>query len=397
MRKFTYTGNYTKDTVAFTVQYPDEIGFAFNPCLFTVEATGLISARVDLSVGGTVKNTATCDAFGNKAILDVREYVQSLFDEENLGNVDYTKASNSKLGLLVGITVYATFSTSAFGGSTHSNINIMGTNTINVFYIWGALQPGGTETFNASRKMRCWRGYPFTIGVYANGSGSVLMKRNGVPTDFTNITEQGMWNIPLAVPETDKESVTRYYVLSDVDKQLSEADFTSGTFDNTFDLTFLGIRVDSTDKVRVEVADDAETYGKDGVYLRWINRHGFYCYWLFKKGQESRKTTADGQFLRNNLLAYDQTYGYGTGFGRQQGYTRQDTYPVCAPMVDEETWNFIFDVCTSPIVEMLTSWDGTTAKWTSVTVAAGTFTRTKDILQDFVASINLNETPIQKL
>lgn len=369
----------TNTTSGVTLQYPDVISFCFNPFLLIATGTSVTAMAVTITYGSE-NQSVSYDALGGACFADIREFVQGFFDGAAFGEVDYSKAAKTDLGRNM------SFAVAISSGTSTVNFNFTS------FVVWGALQVGTTETFNGKRKIRCWRGYPFTIGVYANGNGSVLMKKNGVPSDWTNITEEGMWNIPLT-PAANAD----YYILSDVGQHLTEADFNSGTFDRTFDLTFLGIRVSNTDRIRIDVATDTETEGKDGVYLRWINRHGAYCYWLFKKGQEARKTATEGEFLRNNMLAYDQSYGYKTGYGRQQGYTRQDTYPICAPLVDEETWNFIFDMCTSPVVEMLVSWDGTTAKWTSVTVAAGTFSRTKDILQDFVASINLNETPLQKL
>ena len=70
--------------------------------------------------------------------------------------------------------------------------------------------------------------------------------------------------------------------------------FTAVTFDRSFDLTFQ-YRFDGTQtkKLRINIVDACVD---GGVYLRWINRHGFYCYYLFRKGEEQIKND-NGQFI----------------------------------------------------------------------------------------------------
>ena len=66
------------------------------------------------------------------------------------------------------------------------------------------------------------------------------------------------------------------------------------TFDMTYDITFRYIVV-NPQSVRIYVdIDDCE----DGIYLRWINRHGFYCYWLFTQRSEQIKTAVEENYIR---------------------------------------------------------------------------------------------------
>lgn len=375
MRTVTISTNGVAD-LDFTVKCVDELAFAFNPCIVVVEHTGLDWAEVIIGAGSKTFKVQ-CVGYNGKAFFDLREYIQALFDEEDFGDIDYSEdARRTELGKMV------TFGFAASWNGGNTVINYAGTE-IQTFFIWGALKVGGEEVYNAKRTLKWFRGYPFTVGVYAHGGGSILFARDGVPSKFINLNEQGVWNVLI-----DDAQAEKYITLSDCTGALVET-----TFDSTFDLTFrMSGGGTITEKIRVEIVDGID----DGVYLRWINRHGFYCYWLFKRGAEQRKTSIAQEFFRNNLEAYDMSYGYQYGAGRRQMYQREDTIPVCAPLVDSVTWDWLFDCATSPVVEMLAGYDEQGApRWMSVGVQAGTYTKAEQVLQDFVINVLLPEVPIQ--
>ena len=113
---------------------------------------------------------------------------------------------------------------------------------------------------------------------------------------------------------------------------------------------------------------------------------------------ESRKTTRDSVFMLNNLLAYDMSYGYQGYTGRQQQMSREDTIPVCAPLVDSDTFDMLMDIATSPCVDLFAGYDADNRpQWIAVTINAGTYKKTKAVLQDFVTNIVMPEVQIQKL
>lgn len=372
----------TKTLTSSVLQYPDKIGFAFNPCLFVAKSGSKTVSYISVAMTDG-KNTATTysNAFIGTSYIDVREYVQSFFDNINDVLTYGDKAVNkSCLGIDLSVTV-----TVGYSDDTSETF------TDNIFYVWGALEAGGKDVYNSFRKLTYFAGYPFTMGVYADEAGALLFKRDGVAADNIPLSGKGVYNVALPTGLKPK----RYILVCDWDGKFGQT-----TFDNTFDITFkytTGSKY--AEKIRIQLADE-DYNGSESVYLRWVNRHGVYCYYLFKKGSESIKTATDGDFVRNNLLSYDQTYGYQNGNGRQMGYTRQDTIPLCAPLVDADTWDFLFDLCTSPLVDMFCGWNDdahTVAHWLSVSVVAGSYTKAVDELQDFVLQINLPETPIQKL
>ena len=359
-----------------TLSYPEEIGFAFNPCLLVASGDNLEKMVIEIR-GGEKTETVWLEAMKGKCYADVREYVQTFFDSMMFGAVDYGQERLTEMGKRVYFSVTAT---------KEDEANTTVEYTFEVFYIWGALKVGGQEMYNSYRTLTWFRGFPFTVGVYTAGSGSIMFSKDGVADRFVSLPEQGVWNIP--IKSTD--DANRYYLLSDCTGAFVEV-----TFDNTYDMTFRYRNVGTkTEKVRINIVDSYD----EGYYLRWINRHGFYCYYLFKSGDEVRKVASGGLFTRNNLLAYDMSYGYQGYTGRQQMMSREDTIPVCAPLVDSDTWDMLFDIATSPCVDLFAGYDKEgVAKWLSVTVVSGSYTKAKAVLQDFVCNIIMPDVPIQKL
>ena len=136
----------------------------------------------------------------------------------------------------------------------------------------------------------------------------------------------------------------------------------------------------------------------DGIYLRWVNRHGYYCYWLFKRGDAQLVVSNDGEFIRNNMQDYSYKNGYHGGSGRKQRKTEENTLPVCAPLVDSDTYDFLFQLALSPVVDMYAGKDcNGTDRWKAVNISVGTYSKTRAVLQDFVAEIILPETRVQSL
>ncbi|MCI6672420.1 MAG: hypothetical protein PUG96_02470 [Prevotellaceae bacterium] len=361
----------TKNNV--TLKYPDEIGFAFNACLLIADGADLL--RMTTKIGnGTKTEELFLDSFDGKCYCDVREYVQTFFDTMQFGAVDYQREVKTKMGVRLSFEVTITL--------------LQGADvvfTFDVFYIWGALKIGGQETYNGFRTLTWFKGFPFTFGLYSAGGGSLLFSQDGVPNRFLSIPDMGVWNIPMLPGDNAKN----HYLISDCVGQFFEVAFDK-TFDMTFSYRFNGSK---TDKIRINVVDSCS----DGFYLRWINRHGFYCYYLFKAGAEQRKSESDNLFMRNNLLAFDMSYGYEGYTGRQQQMKREDTTPICAPLVDTETWDMLFDITTSPCVDLFAGYQGNVPKWVAVTVVAATYTKNKAALQDFVCNILMPDVNVQKL
>lgn len=78
--------------------------------------------------------------------------------------------------------------------------------------------------------------------------------------------------------------------------------------------------------------------------------------------------------------------------------SRADIVPLCAPLVNSQTFDILQDVTTSPIVELYCGDDGNNDPvWVDVGVQAATYTKNRDDLQDFAMNLILPEIPIQSL
>lgn len=354
----TYTGQRG------TVYYPDEICFAFNPMLIKVSGTGYDKVKVYVDTSSTISGLLSETRYPNadgQCWADIQSYAQGFFDRANWGNLSPTAIQQTGLGM----TIY--YNVTMFNGSATEEF------TATSYVIWGSMTSG--EEYNGYRRLKWFTNYPFSIGLYANAASTIALCNDGSPTLTKNLSGKGVWNIPLT-----SYAASRFITVQDNLGTLSPT-----TFDDTFDLTF---SMQSSQQGRVVMRIDLDKTTNEGIYLRWIDRHGFYVYHLFKRGDEQRKVDTGGNFIRENMMQYNDIYGYNSGNGRQQWMERNDVQPLCVPLVDKETWDFLFGVCCSPIVDMFAGYDGATPKWKPVRVQAGTYTRReKDHLQDFICNL----------
>jgi hypothetical protein len=125
------------------------------------------------------------------------------------------------------------------------------------------------------------------------------------------------------------------------------------------------------------VEDDSE----DGIYLRWIDRHGFYQYWLFQEGSNENKSEEYGERLMENF--YGSKYGY-YGVSRIQGKTTEGTKKACASLVSKEVFNMLLSIHSSPLVDMYVD-----ETWVPVGIKADTAVDSGEHLQDFEITVIL--------
>ena len=92
-----------------TLKYPDDLGFAFNPCLLVAEGTEYMI--VNITDGVTVQNVTYRGINGN-TFADIRSWVQSFFDENTFEQLNYAQslqqvATGKRLSVVV--TVRGTY------------------------------------------------------------------------------------------------------------------------------------------------------------------------------------------------------------------------------------------------------------------------------------------------
>lgn len=327
------------DNGTIKVSYPDYV-FCFNPCVFMVESSDgsfdFAEVNVDVSADG-VRKSGYWRAHQNKAYIDLRAYFQLLFDENTLTSSDEAAATCKK------VSIHMVVSHLPFDDDSEPSEIV--TFDFDTLVYWGALRPYEQFDPYKTRKVKAWGGYPLTI--------DVTPQKNGVTANTMKI-EHGD-SVELIPLEDDFRM--RRVVARDV---------------------ITNIFVDNTNVVKVI----HEECTPDGVYLRWLDRYGRLCYYLFAEGQKRDKVSNYGDVLRDNI----------TDVVRRMGYEREASMQLCAPLADTETIDGIDDIISSPVVDMYDN-----GVWQAVIVSAGTYTRTDDVLQDFVFEITLQDYDTQRL
>lgn len=362
-------------TNGITISYPDTPCMIFNPVPIFVSGTMAKTTVYISDSGGNTTLTVTYQT-PNGGAVDVREYVQGLFDGLTMGaDIDYTQQTKvSELGQSINFTVNCYDSTDTQLASFHFTL----------FCIWGALKTG--EVFDQYRTVTWFMNYPFTVGYYVPAAATIAVGINSSPQTVESLASEGLYNILI-----DDAMGGQYMTIYNIIGTLAQA-----TFDNTFDLTFYyTLNGTQEEKIRIRLVDDVD----EGMYLRWVNRQGMWCYWLFKEGSPNRTIASDGIWNRNDYSKWIETYHWQQDAGRRQNYTRNDVIPVCAPLVDSDTFDYLQDITSSPVVDMYMGKDANnTPMWTPVTIEAGTYTKDfKKVEQDFIMNVVLPEIPIQKL
>ena len=119
-----------------------------------------------------------------------------------------------------------------------------------------------------------------------------------------------------------------------------------------------------------------------GIYLRWIDRHGFYQYWLFQIGDNILQVSTNGELLYQTFS--DNKYAY-YGVSRQSK-KMQKSIKACATLIDQDTFDMLSTLHTSPLIDLYHE-----GKWFPVRLATGTVNHLRKPLQDFEIEIMLPE------
>jgi hypothetical protein len=216
----------------------------------------------------------------------------------------------------------------------------VGSFTFTTVVIWGYICPG--ERFNGSRTVRWFQNFPQTVTVF-----------NG-----TTFTERTIENSSISVGQS---------------------------WDFTFDYTFQA----GPACVITFIADNS----RDGVFLRWLDRHGILQYWLFSKGVKETKNNHGGNELTMNYV--DRENNSFRNIKRQQYFFSEITQALCAPNVTEEEYTMLESILTSPVIDLYHP--SSIVGWEPVRIAKGTNKRSTDVLQDFEFEIELPNINAQSL
>lgn len=343
-----------------TLTYPDGPSPVFNPCIFLLTGT-MARAKAQVVKDG-VSYHATYQ-LPNGGRLDLRQYLQMMFDGIGFGK-ELDSMGNFKVSEF-GKNVTVSVTAMSADGTTLAEFSVT------VFCVWGGVAVGEELVTDEAERITWYRNFPLTVGVYAPSSKSLsydcysAVGGQGVHVRTISLPSQGLYNVAI---NADNGINTREIHISD----------TASPYTKRYIVTI----------------DRTHT---DGVYLRWIDRHGFWRYRLFKAGDPTRTSSSRfGMYHHNDLTDYDPSAGWQGRSGRRQSFSRNDIQPLCAPLVSQKEFDMLQDITTSPCVDMFIGYDGQTPKWTAVTVEAGSYTKDVDKPeQDFLLNLVKPEIPVQ--
>lgn len=141
----------------------------------------------------------------------------------------------------------------------------------------------------------------------------------------------------------------------------------TSVFDSTFDFTFF---TSGENNIITRLFVSNKTCG---YYLRWIDRFGFYQFYLFAKGDVTTKNKLSGDTIED-MGDYSM---YFNNWQRSTQVTAEKKVKCCAENMQESVYAYVETVLTSPIIDLyMGKTKGGREMWMPVQIVAGTAKKT---------------------
>jgi hypothetical protein len=160
------------------------------------------------------------------------------------------------------------------------------------------------------------------------------------------------------------------------------------TFDYTFDYTFHLHRVAPDCKIKFNVNNCSE-----GIFIRWIDRHGFYQYYLISQKTKTFNSENDGDPVAMDYESYGRWYH---NVNRQN---KKETKIVngYVSLVNKGDYETIISLFASPLVWVYMGIYNNGEEWLPVTIQPVGNVMTFASLQDINVNIIFPAAQIQQL
>lgn len=366
-------------TNGYRVEYPNELAYAGMPAIVRVSqlGTAYIGVGITIKVGENYY-TETRTPYNGDVVFDISRYMQTAFIGRNLsplyGNLRELQGMMSNTQADVSVVVSLTDTAGAIENALSFDVNAL------VGYMPMGRANGGV------RGRKWFVNFPQIFDFYGNDGTSALLSvgNNSVSIPIEHLGEDiKQISVDLSPYWGYETEGAQSAVLTATNAVYLNGDVLNRSAQNAYRLTI-----------------DRCT---SGVYLRWLDNFGQWCYYLFRTTGRNYTTKEvqswiDG-VLRNELQPDNDVY---TGHLSQQ-LSQQESISLGAKLVDAETFDFLLTLTNSPIVEVLTNAteyqanNNTTPLWERVSVAGGSYARTGAPLQDFAVSIVRNAQTSQML
>ena len=164
----------------------------------------------------------------------------------------------------------------------------------------------------------------------------------------------------------------------------------TSTFNASFDYTFFRLGKEDT-LIYVDRCDN-----KSGFYFRWLDRRGFWMYYLFAEGKNELKTELEN--VKTNQVHTIEQYAVGNMFEDSRAVSIDVTRTIncCAVGLNPEQYDDVSSIATAVYVDLFLGYDDTNNHlpiWTPCNVSSSTHAKDmKSELNDFEISVELKET-----
>lgn len=355
-----------------SVEYPNATHFAFVPAIIKVAGVPVIRDGVSVSIidDQTGKQYREFrEPFSGGARFDIRRYLQIMFGDLSQAVVDYGKAFVDSP-----VKKTATVSVALHQGEEQQEII-----SFKIDALWGGISAG--ESSGGVFNRRWFTNYPFTFDLFTQSGDALDVRVDGKSDPGVEFVDHAPNAIGATPFRRRLVNPAHLFDASQVEQSIHVAAPHSLVLKNDTErtgLTAYTLTVDRCDS---------------GVYLRWIDRQGRYCYYLFKLLGTAAATTISASWERNTMTtptAY--VGGQNIETPAQQSLTTKPTISIGAKLIDSETFDFLLTATRSPIVDVFDGYDGNTPMWHRVNIVAGNYTKTTKNFQDFTMTI---EQPVQ--
>ena len=310
---------------------PDEVVFAFNPCFLHLRDMSEQKVTIiitDASMGGDGQQVAriVLQLYDGSADVDISAYLRSAF--AGIGKRTDTFKPSANLSVSIGTVKF----------------------TMTVIY--GAMLPG--EVFNPSRTVRLWSAYPQIVPFFSFGGDTIFLQKDDAQGE-ESINGGYIGNFDYY---DNKNESTHMIKDGQIAIRPSSEELTS-TFSMQYDGTFTGIE----GMTIINITIDNRPQCDDHIFLRWLDKWGFWQYWLCKIGSVEVTDAVVGgaiAFLQGTTYSYYATRNIGKSLVKQVS--------ACATNLTEEEWKMLSTIKGSINV---CAFDTASQSWVPVNVSAG--------------------------
>ena len=356
----------------FTIEAPSVMAYAFNRLPFAVKNESAVYLRCTFLVqlNGVELGAETREAYGGSVSANLQQYVQSAFSEISLST---TATASGRV--VIPSQMMKTFAVLVVASATLESGTISTLNyTVGQDVIFGTM--GARESSSMPSKIRLYPNLPQTFDLLANEQSKLYLEELGPGGGL-------VYNADLPVSAIGTASG---YRLVNVNMGGLGAGYKLLNVVVRPTMVVNGAEVVAPAMWRTLAEIDDSTCG---VYIRWLDRHGRWQYFLFTEAENSYdvKTLQEWEIATTNDPA-DYVDGLNDAISKMRSFQRSNTRKLTAPLVDEGLRELLLSLMMAIVVDV---YDGRDAEgthlWHRVLVKPGKFSEAYQPLQNFSVEI----------